>query len=331
VTALAKATKTVPSSELELTGLATARAQFVELMQSREDRVRTTAVAAAKRRAERSATLMEMRQELEDFAKAMVEGETAQQLEHRTRAEARAKYQSDVLALYDQRIAMAKTKAGTTSQTNGAPSGAVQTVSTAATGSASPPIPADQQAAQLLQLKEELEQFKRQSLLHQRAVEKRIAREAAELERFQMFLPDCSVSDLPVVTPPSHDQLLRFGQMHQLLQSWNEAGAVIPFTLNDLICNTKFGKESTMVLRSMLGSLWTRWFPAGEPEPMSTVPRQAAILCLQSLDRLKQSWMEEQQVASVITQEAAGSYSRMCGTLKKRRSQGLDVEMELEL
>jgi hypothetical protein len=51
------------------------------------------------------------------------------------------------------------------------------------------------------------------------------------------------------------------------------------------------------------------------------------LLFLGALERLKQAWENEQTVAQLIAASSANSYTELCGTVKKRRAQALDVAM----
>ena len=333
-TSRAKTAKAVPSAERELSGLIAAKAAFVEQMQAREDRVKATATAATRRKEERHASLRKMAQELEDFVKELAGAEEALKKEHEERAKNRAEFQEKVLQLYDQRMGEARARGPSAP---GNPATAVdethqlqqrlQAQQHAATSAQQAAGAAERvardTASQLRQLQQELEAAKAAG---QREVQKR-REEAAAQEAFQLYVPEVRVDNLPLLTMPSStEKLFAHGQLHQLLQSWSDAGAAIPFSFNDLTAHTTFAAECPMVIRSILGTQWPKWF-VENPGATQTVPRQAAIMCLQALDKLKQAWLDHLEVQTKIAAEAAGTYTSMCGTVKRRRSVVNDAEM----
>ena len=143
-------------------------------------------------------------------------------------------------------------------------------------------------------------------------------------EAFSARVPSVTVAELPNLTNPAAAALVKYGQLHSLLQSWTEHGASTSFTFGDLIQHSGFATEMPFVLRSMFGSKWDLWFSA---EPMATtiIPKQVGELAYQSLERFKQAWTEQNELNTKIEHEAAGSYAALCETGKKRRSEARDV------
>ena len=100
-----------------------------------------------------------------------------------------------------------------------------------------------------------------------------------------------------------------------------------PFTFCDLIEHTMFKEDIAMVIQATLGSHFSKWFSQATP-PTGTVPRQVAILFKESLERLKSNWEEQEAVKNKLKEEAAGSYSAMIGTVRRRRAIAVDEDMD---
>ena len=130
---------------------------------------------------------------------------------------------------------------------------------------------------------------------------------------------------MPILQVPTGEQLAKQGQLHILLQSWENNGATTPVSFQNLIDHSHLGVDAPMFMRTVLGSSFNKWFPT-EPAAESIVPRQALRLAYQSLDRLRQTW-ETMEKAGEISAAAAGSFAKIEGESKKRRAELLDIVM----
>ena len=320
--AAAKANKATPSPELELSGLLTAQAKFAERPQVREDRVKSTAEAATKRRETRHSDIVKMKAQLDDFGKLLSELESKQREEYSKRAETRAEFQRKVNSIYEERISALRKKVG-----NPPPSApAVATRSEVESQQATNAAMQQQHAAQLRAMQEQIANMQRQQAA-QDAQNRALREEAVASECFLRFVPDVKLEDVPVIATPGKELLAKYGQAYELLVGWRRAGESVPFSFNDLISHTSFASDIALTMRATLGeTLWKKWF-AEDPAPTTTVPKQITLLFLGALERLKQSWENEQAVAQQIAAESANAYVELCGTVKKRRAQAMDIAM----
>ena len=328
--ALAKANRATPSAELELKALQAAKSKFAEDMQVCEDRVRNTAEAAQKRKDERHAKLLQMRQQLDDFISVLAANEVELQKEHKHRAEARTEYQTTVMSLFQEKIAAAERKVAPSQ--NGPTANSAASNNVTATQSA----PQTQHRQQLDAQQKTLDDMQKQIGDMQKAYEEarrqaaarkaRILSERKAADAFQAFVPSVTVETLPSIPVPKADQLEKYGQLHILLGNWKAAGGMEAFTLQDLIDHSAFGQDVVMVLASILGSQHQKWFSTNA-QSGDTVPRQVAMLCWESLERLKENWEEKEALKKKIQEESAGSYASFSGAAKRRRAIDVDADM----
>ena len=136
-----------------------------------------------------------------------------------------------------------------------------------------------------------------------------------------------TLADLPEINPasnpPAGDHLTHLGQLHHLLTAWMQAGAVTPFTFQDLVDNTCLAQGVCNFVKSAMGSSWERWFPA-EPPLSTVVPRQVAELLLASLQRLDAHW-RQQGINEEISKQGLESYTAVVGVAKRRRAALLEA------
>ena len=148
-------------------------------------------------------------------------------------------------------------------------------------------------------------------------------------ESFHRNNPSAVVDKLPVLSVPAGEQAVKQGQLYELLESWEAAGAATPLTFQDFIVNAHLAADAPLFMRTALGSNWELLFPnAGTqgPAPTDTIPKQAVQLLLASLRRLKQHWHEAEK-AKDIAAEALTSFAKMTDASKKRRAQLFDIDM----
>ena len=73
-------------------------------------------------------------------------------------------------------------------------------------------------------------------------------------------------------------------------------------------------------MRRLLGGMWSSWFKSCPVAEAGTiVPRQAALLLFQSLDRMRASY-EAGETAQVVMREAAAQNARLAENHKRRRA-----------
>jgi hypothetical protein len=143
---------------------------------------------------------------------------------------------------------------------------------------------------------------------------------------FEATIPNVTLADLPELEVPKGTALAKQGQLHWLLSNWHANGMKSAFTLGDLVKHTTLGKEAPDFIMKVLGTKWVEWFPL-QPLGSAIMPRQAAELIHQSLERLAGSWEKANQAQK--TQEAArDSYAAMAGEAKRRRAEIKDAAME---
>ena len=134
-----------------------------------------------------------------------------------------------------------------------------------------------------------------------------------------------TVDELPTLTAPSGSQLQHQGQLYQLLAAWAAAGAVTPFSFQDLINHTSMAADAPLFVRTALGSKWSMWFST-DPGAHALIPRQVGQLLLQSLEKLKAQWQGDTS-REQIAKQGEDSYAAVAGEAKKRRAELLDQEM----
>ena len=75
------------------------------------------------------------------------------------------------------------------------------------------------------------------------------------------------------------------------------------------------GPGLELLLRALLGDLWLHWFPAGLADASAVIPRQAALVLHQALDRLKARYVQLDGVQTA----AASKYAMLADAHKRRR------------
>ena len=145
------------------------------------------------------------------------------------------------------------------------------------------------------------------------------------VDAFDRTVNTVTLEQLPVLSVPKGDMLIAQGQFHKLLWEWKEAGAATVFTFTDLVDHSQLGKSAPDFLKTILGSQWKTLFPE-EPIPAAFVPKQAALLALASLERLKQHWIDSEK-ADEIKSAGAASFALLAGEAKKRKAELYDIDM----
>ena len=78
--------------------------------------------------------------------------------------------------------------------------------------------------------------------------------------------------------------------------------------------------------KQAMGDSWPKFF-SPDPTEHDIVPKQMAELVLASLERLKHSWEALNEISRKIASDAAGSFSALTETGKKRRAEAYDAIM----
>ena len=271
-------------------------------------------------------------------ARAARKAEAELEQEHAARTKARADFQQRTLALYQQRITSVKAKIGTNPPSSAATPLATAPSTTPAQTADPATIAAQEQVAsvqeQLAKQQQVMEEMQRQLAEAKQASEAARTRARARFqaerlaeEKFQQHHPSVTVEKLPPIPVPKPEQLEKYGQLFQLLTSWLAAGGTQAFTFQDLIGSTAFGQDIPPVIQSMLGSSFQQWFSSAT-SPETIVPRQVAVLCCESLARLKSHWEDQAALEAKIKELGAGTYSALCGAVKRRRAEAEDKAME---
>ena len=68
-------------------------------------------------------------------------------------------------------------------------------------------------------------------------------------------------------------------------------------------------------MQNLLGSLWYHWFSDSVVDSV-VIPRQAALLLLQALERMRQHYVELEGVSQI----ASGAYVVLTAEAKKRKA-----------
>ena len=145
------------------------------------------------------------------------------------------------------------------------------------------------------------------------------------VDAFDRSVSTVTLEQLPVLSVPKGDRLIAQGQFHKLLWEWKEAGAATAFTFKNLIDYSQLGTNAPDFLKTMLGSQWKTLFPE-EPVHAAFIPKQAALLALSSLERLKQHWIDSEK-ADEIKSAGASSFALLAGEAKKRKAELYDLDM----
>ena len=178
-----------------------------------------------------------------------------------------------------------------------------------------------QHMAQLQLLKDALE--RKDQVIQQR--NQLAHREKQIYEAHLKEVDGVALDAMPILQVPAGEQLTKQGQLFALLQSWSDKGAETPVTFQNLVDHSELKADAPMFLRTILGSAFRKWFPE-EPGAESVIPKQALLLALQSLDRLRQTW-QSMESSQEISRAAAGSFAQVEGEAKKRRAELMDAVM----
>ena len=146
-------------------------------------------------------------------------------------------------------------------------------------------------------------------------------RQSESAAAFDMVEPRADPERLPVINcaelVKSHPAGVEAcGNMYQLLNRWRRQGAAIPFTFEELMAHSTAAKGAPALIKCLLGKQWAHWF-AEDPAPNTTLPRQAVLSLLFTLERAKEQY-DQQESAK---QEAAALYEKLAEVSKKRRTQ----------
>ena len=313
--------KKTPTPGARTCGINVIVSEFKQQIQKRTDRRAAGKNAAEARVAQRTQLILNLKGQITHLETALTEIHRQCAETHRQRDLVDSEHDTAIL----QELESKAGQSGSSFSSSASPVNSADGVQ---------PPSADLQSLQLRMDRMQQEHQRRQDLHHrqmetmqkrQEAMRGALVAKAKEEESFALTA-EISVDDLtPLTLPPSSD-LAKYGQLHQLMCSWMAAGASTCFTLGDLALHSHFGQDVALFLRSALGSHWKKWFTA-EVGPETTVPKQVAELLFQTLERLKDSWLKQQEVAEKIRDGAAGSFSAFCDAGKKRRAAVLEVEM----
>ena len=104
------------------------------------------------------------------------------------------------------------------------------------------------------------------------------------------------------------------GDLFQLLCRWRQMGAAVSFTFEDVINHSVAAAEAPEMIRRMLGEQWALWFVAN-PAAQTTLPRQAVLALLFTLERAKEQYEEMEKAKT----DAIASFLAIAERSKKRR------------
>ena len=297
--------KKAPSEEAQRCGQQQAIANFKAEVQARKDRRKTGAEKAINRAAVRLAHLTKLQQQIEIAKSSLQTLESRITETHRQRDDADGER--------DQLILQCLERHTPTSVEGGSAESQLQS-------------PAAPSPAQISSLEARLDQMEKQHQEERKAVRTAWSQQRAAEEAFSTRVASITIDDLPTLELPSGPDLMNQGQLHSLLGQWVQSGATAPFTFGEVVKHTAMAAAAPDFFKKALGDLWTKFF-SPDPQADDIVPKQMAELVLASLERLRHSWEAVNDISRKIEREAAGSFSALTATGKKRRADAYDAIM----
>ena len=257
--AMAKLSNVKPSTTLETTSLASARARYVEACEERRDFCRRAKAKSEARRESRRSLLGALRSQIARAEVSMAALDTAHTAAHEERACAHKSLEQEVLALFDARAGAAVAQ----------PGGGNDKL--------------DVIIAEKIALQKRLAELEQQQ------------QASLQPTAFDITFDDVSVSSLPAAKVPEGPDLTIQGHVYHLLSAWIQSGANTQFTFQQLVNHGMLEDKVFEFLTSILGDVWKRWF-AAEPLLSHVVPRQVALLLHHGLDRVRATWQADNAI-----------------------------------
>ena len=254
--AMAKLSNVMPSTTLETTSLASARARYIEACEERRDFCRRAKAKSEARRESRRSLLGALRSQIARAEESMAALDTAHTAAHEERARAHKALEQEVLALFDARAGAAVAQ----------PVGGGDQL--------------DAIIAEKVALQKRFVELEKQ---HQASLQP---------AAFDITFEDVSLADLPAAKVPVGPDLAVQGHVYHLLSAWIQSGANTQFTFQQLVNHGMLEDKVFEFLTSILGDVWKRWF-AAEPLLSHVVPRQVALLLHHGLDRVRATWQAD--------------------------------------
>jgi hypothetical protein len=337
-----KLTKKTPTAGRKKAALLSAQSRYEEDCKKWED-LRDAGESKAEERASQRATwLLQLNQTVESLSEAVYEAEEDLCIKHAGKKIALSKAKSQVLDIFSTKLKELESAQETTAdvvfldaqetaettetETEKALSKAVEDAKTHQECAAASTANMQAQIENLQRMLEE--QLKKEAMATaeaetQEALNKAIAESARKREEsaiaFELVEPRADPETLPVINctelGKAHPEAVAAcGNLYQLLNRWRQMGAAVPFTFEEIITYSTAAKDAPTLIKRLLGKQWGHWFP-DNPQPHTTLPRQAVLSLLFTLERAKEQY-DEQEAAK---QEAKESYEKLAETSKKRR------------
>jgi len=297
---LAKLNKEAPTVDFENKAVAEAKAHFEVWMQTRKDREAKGAAVAKERVAQRTEFFTSL-EEIVAKLKAEITNEVAANAKkHADRAKAMAEQDKKVIALFDAKLATLSPPAP--------PAPAVAPVLTGQSDQIT-------SLAELTLVKKRLEEIAAENARLNAIVAKADGDVHSEFDR-SFEIP---ALDIPIAEVPDKENISSYGTLYCALAAWSRTGSVSPFDWESLRIQTinAKGPSAPVVVKSLLGDLWKKWYPA-DPLPHHVVPRQVAQIAFGCLNGIKLKY-ESKTHEDQVMKEAESTYALMVESGKKLR------------
>ena len=299
--ALARLRKKATSQESLRLALVNAKDRFMADQSHKRDVAAKGAASAAERLAVRHKQLDALNAQLERFAAAMVKVEAEYAAAHSKRNLQREQLATEVLALFESRIAEATPPDPVLPPATVAPTTAP---AASATGAAAP---AGSDASSPAVVLDELAEAKRRAAELEGQLQA-FREQAKRSEAYHAIVADLpEVASMPLPSTADATLMGRAGLLHQLLAQWTEGGAQLIFTLADVATTCTCAVEDAGALAvAVLGDTAATLFPNGFHAD-TVVSRQAAQLIAALLNRMA----EQFQANAAAKTKAASSYAEL--------------------
>ena len=295
-TLLVKAMRDQPSQMSELKAVQEARSKHELTVQTTKDQQLKGLTKALERKKQRHDYITKMKAQLDALDAEVTRLEDANNAAHAARVSALNDIDTRVFALFDAKVA--------TLQQQG-PQGVPQSTATPTTSQPLALATVPQPASEGLSSLSELEKARKEIL----ELQAKMAHHAnIVVTQFEKHFEEITPEKLPPTRVPEDQHLAATGAVFEVLQSWNVAGAGLPFDWDALDLAVGPNLDAIVVAKELVGQdLWLKWYSDADPLGPTVVPRQLALLVHHCLGNIKQEFVAAKAAIGPLAQQGSNA------------------------